>query len=94
MLVITTKCRSVTLWKTLNTEATKSIGLKGLSGGFRDKVGSLTFPKLVTMAPGGVRQRHLFDNQAWFRSLNSGIAGVSRNILLKSFGLSVRCVKD
>ncbi|MFY8013491.1 MAG: FISUMP domain-containing protein [Saprospiraceae bacterium] len=72
---------------------TNTSGFSALPGGYRTDSGSF----------GGVRggaflwsatENSLISNSAWYRDLGNGWTGVGRGFFTKSFGASVRCLKD
>ena len=70
---------------------TNTSGFSGLPGGFRTGGGIF----------GNIGYENYFYsateydiNLAWYRLLYSGIGGVYRNYESKSFGASVRCLRD
>jgi uncharacterized protein (TIGR02145 family) len=86
------KDTGTTYWQSPNSSATNESGFTGLPGGGR--FGTRGYTGMGT--EGVFWSSAEYDrNWAWFRSLyyyNSG--SVDRNYLSKSFGFSVRCIKD
>lgn len=78
-----------THWESPNTSATNSIGFTGLPGGMRE-MGYTGFGEL------GIWWSNTpYDSTfAYGRTLYNMSAWVSRNLLEKDFGLSVRCLKN
>ena len=80
-----------THWKTPNTGATNSSGFTALPGGYRDINGDY----------GNISEQGYWwsttgssSSYAYFHSLTYDNKGVSRGNYSRSFGFSVRCVKD
>ncbi len=80
-----------THWNSPNTGATNSSGFTALPGGSRHIFGSF-----YGMGGGGVwwSSSQNDASNAWFRSLYYDNASVNRDYLNKSYGFSVRCLKD
>jgi uncharacterized protein (TIGR02145 family) len=78
-------------WNSPNTAATNSSGFTGLPGGVRDPVGSL-----YDLGKAGAfwSSTQSSATYAWYRNLYYSDAYISRNYSHKSYGFSVRCVKD
>lgn len=79
------------LWNDLNTDATNSTGFSGLSGGYRYYGGY--FYGMGDLATFWSSTENSTNN-AWFRHLLYGNAIVSRDYYYKSYGFSVRCLRD
>jgi uncharacterized protein (TIGR02145 family) len=83
--------KSTTGWNAPNTGATNSSGFSGLPGGGRNSDG--TFLSVGTI--GVWWSAGEFDApSAWFRYLYYNIANVGRSSLNKTYGFSVRVVRD
>jgi uncharacterized protein (TIGR02145 family) len=74
-----------------NGNGDNSSGFNVLPGGFRDSNGSFS----------NIRYNAFFwsatendNNNAWYRILNNNFGFVFRNYYIKSFGASVRCLRD
>jgi uncharacterized protein (TIGR02145 family) len=81
-----------TLWNTATPE-TDNFGFTALPGGSRTSGGSFTNIRFVAFFWSAT----VFDlnvNDAWFRSLDSFTSNVLRAKGIKSFGASIRCLKD
>jgi uncharacterized protein (TIGR02145 family) len=81
-----------TLWNTATPE-TDNFGFTALPGGSRTSGGSFTNIRFVAFFWSAT----VFDlnvNDAWFRSLNTFTSNVLRAKGIKSFGASIRCLKD
>ena len=78
-------------WSSPNDEATNSSGFTALPGGYRDSNGaySTIYDKGCWWSSTGSSATY-----AWFRSLYYTSEGVSRGNLSRTFGHSVRCLKD
>ncbi len=78
-------------WTSPNSDATNSSGWSGLPGGYRTSAG--TFSDIG--GNGGWWSSTEFNTfTAWFRYLNYNNGGVYRLNNIKTFGFSVRCLKD
>ena len=78
-------------WLSPNMDATNSSGFAGLPGGFRDASGSYYD---VGYFGRWWSSTQVSTSYAWGRGLNYGSGVVNRYDNLKSFGFSVRCVRD
>jgi uncharacterized protein (TIGR02145 family) len=85
------KATGTTYWDIPNSGATNESRFSALPGGFRDFVGSFD----------GIRNFTFFwsasenDNyDSWYRNIDYNYSNVFRNFSSKSFGFSVRCLKD
>ncbi len=87
------KTTGTTYWNSPNEGATNESGFSALPGGYRRDSGSFSFIRFIAFFWSATE----FDNiSAWNRFLNSNDGGVSRSNLDsdKSFGASVRCLRD
>jgi uncharacterized protein (TIGR02145 family) len=83
--------KSITDWNSPNTNATNSSGFAGLPGGFRYGIG--TFGNVGYY--GFWWTARAYDTAyAWYRSLYSSNSGVYRNFYYKTYGFTVRVVRD
>jgi uncharacterized protein (TIGR02145 family) len=85
------KLKSTSLWESPNTGATNSSGFTGLPGGVRvtdGSFGSLSYGGYWWSSSPGVA------SSAWSRYMYYDDAYVSRFSSSKSYGFSVRCLKD
>lgn len=74
-----------------NGNGSNSSGFNGLPGGFRDNDGSFTSIRYNAF----FWSASVFDNyNAWIRFLNFYYGNVGRDNFVKSFGASVRCLRD
>ena len=83
--------KTTTGWMAPNTGATNSTGFSGLPGGYRIESGlfyNIDFYGYWWSAT------EPFAENAWTRFVYYSFGGVNRNSFAKSFGISVRCVKD
>jgi uncharacterized protein (TIGR02145 family) len=78
-------------WKTPNGGATNSSGFTGLPGGYRRSNGAF----------GGISNygywwssTEYFTTDAWYRNLGYNNGNVYRYSIVKTFGFSVRCLRD
>ena len=79
-------------WLSPNTGATNSSGFTGLAGGYRASNG--TFTTFLLSSFFWASSQYDDDvNYAWYRKLGSTQIYVSRNVLFKTSGFSVRCLK-
>ena len=86
------KMKSVSpLWLSNNAGATNSSGFAGLPGGNRNNI--ITY---FGIGDDGYwwSSTQVSTTNAWFRNLNYSMGYVYRNYLNKSYGFSVRCVRD
>ena len=86
------KMKSVSpLWLSPNAGATNSSGFAGLPGGNRNNI--ITY---FGIGDDGYwwSSTQVSTSLAWFRNLNYSMGYVYRNYLNKSYGFSVRCVRD
>ena len=79
------------LWSAPNTGATNESGFSALPGGIRDATG--TFIN-ISEAANWWSATQSSTNYAWYRHASYNQASVSRGNLSKTFGYSLRCVKD
>ena len=83
--------KATTLWNSPNTSATNSSGFTGLPGGLRDELG--TFIDIGTL--GHWWSSSEFDTtHALFLALDYNNGSVFRTDFLKTYGFSVRCLRD
>jgi len=78
------------LWN--RNTGTNTSGFSGLPGGFRDNVGS--FFNITGIALFWSATQNGASNRAWYRNLYSSSGDVYRGDTFKSFGASVRCLRD
>jgi uncharacterized protein (TIGR02145 family) len=71
---------------------TNTSGFSGLPGGFRDNVGSFFNIRLIALFWSATQNGA--SNSAWYRNLYSSSGDVYRGDTIKSFGASVRCLRD
>jgi len=85
------KVTGTTTWQSPNTGATNTTGWAGLPGGFRISVGPFG-----SVGYNGYWWSSTQDGvgTAWFRYLGYDNADAYRSNFLKTFGFSVRCVRD
>jgi uncharacterized protein (TIGR02145 family) len=74
-----------------NTDATDESCFSGLPGGYRDMNGSFFLIQNEAYIWSSTESEAA---KSWVRSLNGGTPAISRQGVLKSRGLSVRCIKD
>jgi uncharacterized protein (TIGR02145 family) len=85
------KATGTSLWNSPNTGATNSSGFAGLPGGYRENTGAYY---------GSVNHGFWWSSSetntpmVWNRSLNFNNSNAQMNFDYKTFGFSVRCVKD
>lgn len=80
-------------WLTPNVEATNSSGFTALPAGIRSSYdGTFSYLQRDTVWWSSTQAGASTD--AWTRGLSYATGTVSRNDMLKKYGLSVRCVKD
>lgn len=85
------KEEGTTHWYSPNTEATDEYGFTALPGGCRDYSGN--FANLGSFGPWWSSSEYNTYN-GWYRSMYYGSGNVDRNYFEKSFGFSIRCIKD
>jgi len=85
------KLKATTLWESPNTDANNSSGFSALPGGMRSYDGRFGF---IYKVAGFWSSSENIDDIAWYRALYSTGSDISRYSDYKTFGLSVRCVKD
>ncbi len=86
------KMKSVSaLWTSPNTDATNNSGFSGLPGGNRDDNGTFT---VVGYEGHWWTTTELNTWYVWYRSLYYNSKWVDRHSYSKTFGFSVRCVRD
>jgi uncharacterized protein (TIGR02145 family) len=78
-------------WNSPNTEATNESGFSGLPGGYRFYDGSFSNIKNVAFF-WSATEGNLYN--AWNRDLSYGSDDFAGSATPKSFGASVRCLKD
>ena len=81
-----------THWFSPNTGATNASGFTGLSGGYRSSDGSLGLIGIDGFWWSSTESGD--DDDAWFRQLSYDSDNVSREIINKRCGFSVRCLRD
>ena len=80
-------------WNNPNLGATNETGWSGLPGGFRDYSGEYNY--IGSFGRWWTSSEHTPDgNYALFRSLGHNYSGISRFVVLKQHGFSVRCLKE
>jgi uncharacterized protein (TIGR02145 family) len=85
------KLSGTDIWASPNTFATDESGFSALPGGYRNSDGSFDNISYYSFFWSATES----DNDAWIRSLYYYNGNVDRNdIFIKSFGASVRCLKD
>jgi uncharacterized protein (TIGR02145 family) len=86
------KATGTTLWNNPNTGATNESGFSALPGGYRNNLGSFDEIKSYLALFWSATEEN--SSVAWSRNLynNSGI--VDRGNTIKSFGASIRCLRD
>ena len=78
-------------WNSPNTSATNETGFSALPGGYRNSVGSFIIIRDFAVFWSATE----YDSaSAWFRYLNYNVGDVYRDNNNKSFGTSVRCLKN
>jgi uncharacterized protein (TIGR02145 family) len=85
------KATDTTYWQSPNTGATNETGFTALPGGHRNSDGSFSD---VGYYGDWWSTSENDASYAWLRYLNCSSAQVIRNYLNKSYGFSVRCLKD
>ena len=78
-------------WDSPNTDATNETGFTALPGGFRNTDGTYGY---IGLHVGLWSVTEFGTNSAWYRRINYNNGHVSRDDGLRSYGFSVRCVKD
>jgi uncharacterized protein (TIGR02145 family) len=78
-------------WASPNTGATDETGFTALPGGYRDNNGVFYF---IGNAGYWWSYTENLTNYAWYRTMYSYSAAVTRNYCYKVYGNSVRCIKD
>lgn len=86
------RMKSTIYWYAPNTGATNASGFSGRPGGLRNGDSGI-FSGLNTTGYWWSASEVSWD-YAWFRTLHTGSAGVSRQNNTKRFGLCVRCIRD
>ena len=74
-----------------NTNATNSSGFSGLPGGFRGNDGAYYYVGFYGYWWSSTQNS---STVAWYRDLSCNGGNVYRNYYGKSFGFTVRCVRD
>ena len=87
------KTTGTTLWTTPNTEATNSSGFAGLPGGYRYNDGPFDFVGIFGNWWSATETEYDTTN-AWFRRLYYDPGLLTRSGNVKTFGYSVRCLRD
>jgi uncharacterized protein (TIGR02145 family) len=85
------KTTDTAYWYSPNSGATNESGFSALSGGIRFAVGSFIAIGLNTFFWSTSENG---NNDAWYRNLTNQSGIVFRNLTIKSFGASVRCLND
>lgn len=80
-----------THWQTPNTGATNTSGFTGLPGGGRDPAG--TFFNFG-IAGFWWSSTEFVTALAWYRVLGYNYSSISRDVLNKQYGFSIRCLRD
>jgi uncharacterized protein (TIGR02145 family) len=78
-------------WNTPNTSATNSSGFTGLAGGYRGNDGAFDY---IGDFGNWWSSTENNTSNAWYRTLVYGSGSVYRSPNYKTFGLSVRCLRD
>lgn len=81
----------LTHWASPNTGATNSSGFTALPGGERDNNGAFMY---LTYIGHWWTATEAYTTQSWYRRMFSYSTTIDRNFCLKTYGYSVRCVKD
>ena len=85
------KATGTSLWSSPNKDATNRRGFTGLPGGYRTNFGTFYYI-------GGLgnwwSSSELITNDAWTRFLYYNNGNANRNNFSKTYGFSVRCLKD
>ncbi|MCD4735514.1 MAG: hypothetical protein K8R53_05690, partial [Bacteroidales bacterium] len=77
-------------WYSPNAGATNSSGFTGMPGGYRDKTG----PFGALTIYNGLWSSDVIDTVVWTRTLHYNHTNIRRIIGNKSYGISVRCLRD
>jgi uncharacterized protein (TIGR02145 family) len=85
------KSTGTSLWNTPNTDATNSSGFTGLPGGYRDYNGTFSAIGVYGSWWGSTEY---YTTYAWSRFLYYNDGSANRGRSLKTFGFSVRCLRD
>ncbi len=80
-------------WTSPNLGASNSSGFSALPGGFRMGTSSGTFSGIVNYGFWWTSSNNN-TNTAWHRGMGYNEFGLDRDILIKKYGASVRCIKD
>ncbi len=83
-------------WRSPNGGATNETGFTALAGGFRPPKGLIStggFYFIGSLAYFWSSSENP-DDHAWYRHLNAGDAGITRDLGHKRYGMSVRCVRN
>lgn len=80
-------------WTSPNLGASNSSGFSALPGGFRMGTSSATFSGIVNYGFWWTSSNNN-TNTAWHRGMGYNEFGLDRDILIKKYGASVRCIKD
>jgi uncharacterized protein (TIGR02145 family) len=80
-------------WTSPNLGASNSSGFSALPGGFRMGTSSGTFSGIVNYGFWWTSSNNN-TNTAWHRGMGYNEFGLNRDILIKKYGASVRCIKD
>ena len=78
-------------WKSPNQGATNKLGFSALPGGYRDYYGGFEY---LGVDGNWWSATECNSGTAYTRNLNYTNAGVYRDVVNKSYGFSVRCVRD
>ncbi len=81
-------------WASPNTGATNESGFSVLPGGYRGSDGSFNFIRNYAFFWSATEFDNFNSIYAWFRNLNYSNGNVRRDIIYKSEGASVRCLRD
>ncbi len=85
------KSTGTDFWTSPNEDAINSSGLSGLPGGSRDANGTFYY---VGATGYWWSSTETSTDYAWFRALSYDYGYVGRSYYLKTFGFSVRCLRD
>jgi uncharacterized protein (TIGR02145 family) len=80
-------------WTSPNLGASNSSGFTALPGGFRMGTSSGTFSGIVNYGFWWTSSNNN-TNTAWSRGLGYNEFGLNRDVLIKKYGASVRCIKE
>ncbi len=85
------RMKATSIWNAPNNGATNISGFTALPGGYRDATGAF---KYVGYYGYWWSSTQLNSNFAWYHNLSYNYPFISRNYNYKTFGFSVRCVKN